>query len=472
MTVLSAAFRALAALLLAPLLLACSSSGTGERAAAPAACPPPPAPFALHHPAWADTAVLYQINQRQYTPEGTFRALEPHLDRLQRMGVSVLWLMPVQPIGRLKRKGILGSQYSIRDYRAVNPEFGTMADLRHFIAEAHRRRMHVILDWVANHTSWDNALVQQHPDWYTRTAQGQPVPPVADWQDVIDLNYERPELRRYMTESMKFWVTEAGFDGFRADVAGLVPTEFWETTRAELTKIKPVFMLAEWDELHSPPFLPKGVFTPHTHLLENAFDATYALRLHYLLDSLAQGRRTAAALPAYFAAERRMYPPGVQLMNFTSSHDVNAWDGTEYERLGPNAPALAVVAALLPGIPLVYSGQEAALKKRLRFFDKDTIAWDGYPLQGFYTQLLRLHNRHPALRNFDACAGFRLLPAPPGVVAFERRKGPAAVIVLANLTNQPQAVPLPAGTAGRELFSGRAAAQTGPLPPHGYQVWH
>ncbi len=455
--------------LLGLLLTACP----GPRPAVQTACPPPPAPFTLRHPAWADTAALYQINQRQYTPEGTFRAIEPHLDRLQKMGVSVLWLMPVQPIGRLKRKGTLGSQYSIRDYRAVNPEFGTMADLRHFIKEAHRRRMHVILDWVANHSSWDNALVQQHPDWYTRDAKGGLVPPVADWQDVVDFDYRRPALRQYMTESMKFWVTEAGFDGFRADVAGLVPTDFWETSRAELNKIKPVFMLAEWDELHSPPFLPKGVFTPHTHLLEKSFDANYALRLHYLLDSLAQGTKTTAALPAYFAAERRMYPPGVQLMNFTSSHDVNAWDGTEYERLGPNAQPLAVVAALLPGLPMVYSGQEAALKKRLRFFDKDTIAWADFPLQPFYTQLLRLHNRHPALRNFDACAGFRLLPAPPGVVAFERRRGAAAVVVLANLTDRPQAVALPPGPAWHELF-GAAAGTTAPgatLPPHGYQVW-
>ena len=456
--------------LLGLLLTACPS----PRPATQTACPPPPAPFTLRHPSWADTATLYQINQRQYTPEGTFRALEPHLDRLQQMGVSVLWLMPVQPIGRLKRKGSLGSQYSIRDYRAVNPEFGTMADLQHFIAEAHRRKMHVILDWVANHTSWDNALVQQHPDWYTRDAQGQLVPPVADWQDVVDFDYSRPALRQYMTESMTFWVTEAGFDGFRADVAGMVPTDFWESTRAELEKIKPVFMLAEWDELHSPPFLPKGVFSPHTHLLEKSFDANYALRLHYLLDSLAQGRKTTAALPTYFAAERRMYPPGVQLMNFTSSHDVNSWDGTEYERLGPNAQAVAVVAALLPGIPMVYSGQEAALRKRLRFFDKDTIAWNNLPLRDFYTKLLRLHNRHPALRNFDACGAFRLLPAPLGVVAFERRKGAAAVVVVANLTDQPQAVSLPPGPARGELFGGATAGTTATsvsVPPHGYQVW-
>ena len=171
-------------------------------------------------------------------------------------------------------------------------------------------------------------------------------------------------------------------------------------------------MLAEWDELHNPPFLKKGVFTPNTHLLEKAFDATYALRLHYLLDSIAKGRRTTAALPRYFAAERKMYPTGIQLMNFTSSHDVNSWDGSEYERLGPNAQALAVLTTLLPGPPLVYSGQEAAMRRRLRFFDKDTIPWNGYPLQGFYTSLLQLKKHHPALRNFDACCRFQSAARP------------------------------------------------------------
>ena len=420
------------------------AGATGAEAGIPANCRPA-APFTIQHPAWATNTSLYQVNVRQYTPEGTFKALELHLPRLQKMGVGILWLMPVQPIGVEKRKGKLGSQYSLSDYRSVNPEFGSMADLQHFINEAHKLGMHVILDWVANHTSWDSKLSKEHPDWFTKNAKGQFQSPVADWQDVIDLDYSKPGLRQYMTESMAFWVREAGFDGFRCDVAGLVPTDFWDATRAELEEIKPIFMLAEWDELHDPPFLPKGTFTPHTHLLEKAFDATYALKLHYLMDSIAQGKKPVAALPGYFATERKMYPAGVYLMNFTSSHDVNTWDNPEDVRLGKDAQAMAVLTTLLPGIPLVYSGQEAASTKKLRFFDKDTIQWGNYSRAQFYTTLLQLKKSNPALRNGDACAKFTILPVPAGCFAFERisADGDDHVLVAVNLTATPRRVQLP-----------------------------
>ena len=437
-------------------LAACQSrpdAGAETDPAATPCAPAAPARYTIRHPAWADSASIYEVNIRQYTPEGTFRAFERHLPRLDSMGVGILWLMPVQPIGRLNRKGTLGSQYSIRDYRAVNPEFGTLDDLKHLIQEAHRRGMHVILDWVANHTSWDSQLRQQHPDWFTRDAQGRFQPPVADWQDVIDLDYSKPELRRYMQETMRYWVQDVGFDGFRCDVAGLVPMDFWNQTRRELEQIKPVFMLAEWDELHDPPFLKKGQFDPNTGMLEQAFDATYALRLRYLLDSISRGQQPLAALDQYRQVERRRYPASASLMYFTSSHDINSWDGTEYERLGLDAQPQAVLTALLPGIPMVYSGQEAALQKRLRFFDKDTIPWNNFPLQDFYTRLLQLKKRHPALRNGDPCSQFTRLPSPTGVYAFTRTKNAAAVLTAVNFTDAPQTV-LPA-TTGRfhDVFS-------------------
>ncbi|QKG51298.1 alpha-amylase family glycosyl hydrolase [Hymenobacter sp. BRD67] len=454
-------------------LAGCSHSTPQADTAIPAGCRPP-APFTIQHPAWATSASLYQVNVRQYTPEGTFRAFEKHLPRLQKMGVSILWLMPVQPIGEVKRKGRLGSQYSLRDYRTVNPEFGSMADLQHLINEAHKLGMHVILDWVANHTSWDSNLSKQHPDWFTHDARGNFVPPVADWQDVIDLDYRKPGLRRYMTESMAFWVKDAGFDGFRCDVAGLVPTDFWNDTRPALERIKPVFMLAEWDELHDPPFLKKGEFTPHTHLLEKAFDATYALKLHYLLDSIAQHKKPVAALPGYLAAERKMYPAGVYLMNFTSSHDVNAWDNPESVRLGADAQAMAVLTALLPGIPLVYSGQEAASTRKLRFFDKDTIQWKGYRLNAFYAALLHLKQTSPALRNGDACAKFTMLPAPPNCFVFERASGDgkAKVWVAVNLGARPQLLAHPAETV-TDAFADVGAPITDArvtVPAHGWRV--
>ncbi|UOQ71950.1 alpha-amylase family glycosyl hydrolase [Hymenobacter cellulosilyticus] len=397
------------------------------------------------------------------------------------MGVGILWLMPIQPIGQQNRKGQLGSPYSIRDYRAVNPELGTMQDVQHLVAEAHKLGMHVILDWVANHTSWDSKLAQQHPDWFTKTASGQFRPPVADWQDVIDLDYSKPELQRYMRESMAYWVREGGFDGFRCDVAGLVPTPFWEQTRAELEKLKPVFMLAEWDELFPPTFLKPGEFDPNTHLLEKAFDMTYGLRLHDVLDSVARHQRPAYDINVYRARERRMYPPSVYLMNFTSSHDINSWDGSEYERLGPNVQPMAVLAALLPGMPMVYTGQEAGLKKRLAFFDKDTINWGNYPLENFYTKLLTLKKHHPALLNGDACSQFTALPTPDStdVYAFSRRKNEATVLVAVNVAAKPRqwALPQNQNLEGnyRELFSGklqRLSADTKlPLPPHGYVVY-
>ena len=480
--------RRLQALLLPLLLLNACQSGSRsapekEAAATSATTRPEAAAFTVRHPAWASNASIYQVNVRQYTPQGTFRAFEADLPRLQKMGVGILWLMPINPIGLSHRKGTLGSAYSVRDYRAVNPDLGTLADLQHLVDAAHQRGMHVILDWVANHTAWDNALTTEHPDWYSRDSLGHFRPPVADWQDVIDLDYSKPALRQYMTESMVYWVKNAGIDGFRADVAGLVPTDFWNDTRRELEQIKPVFMLAEWDELFPPTFISRKEFDPDTRLLEKAFDATYALRLHGLLDSLGRGQKPTTELARYWAAERNLYPAGVNLMTFTSTHDINAWDGSEYERLGANALPEAVLTTLWPGIPMLYNGQEAALKKRLRFFDKDTISWNSYPLQGFYTTLLQLKKRHPALRNFDAQSTFQLLPSPPKTVLFDRRLGTEAVVVAVNLSDKPAVVALPPTptetgwqyqpvlTSPNQNAGSMEAGSRVTLPAHGYGVW-
>ncbi|QDA61188.1 alpha-amylase family glycosyl hydrolase [Hymenobacter jejuensis] len=442
-------------------------------------CADIPPQFQVKHPSWAQNASIYEVNVRQYTPEGTFRAFEAHLPRLQKMGVGILWLMPVNPVGQEKRKGTLGSQYSVQDYRAVNPELGTLDDLRHLVQEAHRRGMHVILDWVANHTSWDSKLSREHPEWFTKDKAGRFRPPVADWQDVIDLDYSKPELQQYMIGSLQYWVREADVDGFRCDVAGLVPTAFWNKARQELEKTKPVFMLAEWDELYPPTFLKRSEFDANTRLLERAFDMTYALRLHGLLDSVAQGKQPTNAIDKYLAAERKLYPPSVYLMTFTTSHDINSWDGSEYERLKTNALPMAVLTATLPGMPMVYSGQEAAMKKRLRFFDKDTIDWNGYPLQDFYTRLLTLKKRNPALLNGDPCSEFVRLPASssPEVYAFVWRKELAAVLVAVNLGNQPHEVALRTLGPGtyREVFSEQVnrmgSGSKVLLPAHGYRVY-
>ncbi len=433
---------------------------------------PDPAAYSVRPPAWAASASIYCVNVRQFTPEGTLRALLPHLPRLAVMGVGIVWLLPIHPIGEVNRKGALGSYYAVRDYRAVSAEFGTLDDLRAVVAETHRLGMRLLLDWVANHSAWDNPLVTEHPDWYRRDAAGQPVAPFPDWTDVVAFDYASAGLRQWMMDAMAFWLREADIDGFRCDVAGMVPTDFWDDVRAALDIIKPVFMLSEWDDLFDPVL---RTVAPPTHQLQRAFDAQYAFRLHWLFDEIAAGEAPVAALDEYRALERATYPPGVSLMNFTSSHDVNSWEGSEYERLGANALPLAVLAALLPGIPMVYGGQEAAVRHRIAFFERAPIDWNGYPLAGFYTALLTLHARHAALANFDGASTFSRLASPPGTYAFSRHKGRAAVLVAVNLTAEAVEIRVPAAAAGPwlDVFAdapcalGEAALV---VPAHGWRV--
>ena len=435
--------------------------------------------FTVRHPDWAANATIYEVNIRNYTPEGTFRAFEAHLPRLAQMGVVLLWLMPVHPIGELGRKGSLGSPYAVRDYFGVNPEFGTLADLRQLVQAAHQLGMRVLLDWVANHTSRDNALVAKHPDWYKRDAAGQLLPPVPDWTDVVALDYNNREMRAYMTEALCYWLRETDVDGYRCDVAGLVPTDFWDEVRPALEAVKPVFMLAEWDELYPSGGLSWEEFDGDTHLLEKAFDMSFGLRLHYLLDGIAEGKAALADIDEYLAAEREKYPPTMYLMHFTSNHDVNSWDGTEYERLGPLVLPFAVLTALLPGMPMLYSGQEAGLHRRLAFFDHDPIDWQDYPLQDFYTRLLQLKKRHPALRNGDATSNFQRLTTPDGLYGFVREKNGAAVIVLVNATAETLVLPgqralVPPQKGLFDVFSGEqltlAQARARTVPAHGWRV--
>ncbi|MBG8555327.1 alpha-amylase family glycosyl hydrolase [Hymenobacter guriensis] len=432
--------------------------------------------FQVRHPEWAANATIYEVNLRQFTPEGTFRAFTEHLPRLAAMGVSIVWLMPVHPIGEVNRKGTLGSQYAVQDYFGVNPEFGTLDDLRHLVHTAHALGLKVLLDWVANHTSWDNPLVAQHPDWYRHGAQGQLVPPVPDWTDVVAFDYAQPALRRYMTDALLYWVREAHIDGYRCDVAGLVPTDFWDEARRELDEVKPLFMLAEWDELYPSGGLSWEEFNSDTKLLERAFNMTFGLRLHYLLDHIAEDKNALSDIDIYLASERAKYPPSVYLMHFTNNHDVNSWDGTEYERLGALALPFAVLTVLLPGMPLVYTGQEAALRKRLAFFDRDPVDWQNFPLQNFYTRLLQLKRRHPALRNGDPASRFLRLESAPELYGFLRLKQDAAMLCVINTAPAERTLALPAAAAGSwlDVFSEepltlRAEAEL-TVPARGWRV--
>jgi len=321
-------------------------------------------------PEWAKSANIYEVNTRQYTPEGTFAAFQKQLPRLKEMGVDIIWMMPINPIGVKNRKGSLGSYYSISDYKAINPEYGTEADFKNLVAEAHKLGMHVIVDWVANHTSWDNVWMKDHSDWYTKDSLGNIIIPAGtDWNDTADLNYDNPELRKAMIDAMSYWVKNTDIDGFRCDVAGMIPISFWIHARKAIDELKPnCFFLAEAGE-------------PLQHM---AFDMTYDWPLKDTINAIAKGKMNVTSLVKHFADENKKFKPEDLRMQFITNHDLNTWDGSEYERLGDKAvDAFNVLIYTIPGMPLTYTGQEEPLKKRLKFFDKDTVGFGKFERKEF-----------------------------------------------------------------------------------------
>lgn len=395
-----------------------------------------PSPYVtLRHAAWTRDAVLYQIDLRQFTKDGTLKAAAKELPRLGRMGVGIIWLMPIHPIGVKGRLGALGSPYSVQDYRAVNPEFGTIDDLRDFVASAHKLGLHVILDWVANHSARDNALTLQHPDWYEKDWKGDFRPPTwVNWSDVIDFNYSNAALRRYMAESMKFWVTETDIDGFRADYAGGVPLDFWENARAELDSIKPVFMLAEWE-------------CPELH--RQAFDATYAWKLVQAMKDIAAGRANVGALNDYFGLQDNAWPHEAYKLAFTSNHDMILSEGTDGELFGPSLRAMIALTFTASTMPMIYNGQEAANSKRLNFLLKNSIAWKSDPMATFYTRLIAMKKANPSLHNGEF--GGTMVPIstdrPEQIFCFMREKSANRVFAIFNLSGSSQTVRINAGPA-------------------------
>jgi glycosidase len=380
------------------------------------------------HPTWSRTAVIYEVNVRQYTPEGTFAALQRHLPRLKNLGVDMLWLMPVQPIGKKNRKGSLGSYYSIADYTAINPEHGTARDLKAFVDAAHGHGMKVILDWVANHSAHDHPWTANKA-YYVLRADGSISNArdnegrETDWTDVAELNYDNAEMRRAMIGEMRWWVDSMDVDGFRCDVAGGVPNDFWTEARRVLEAAEPdLFMLAEAE---SP-------------VMHASFDMTYGWELHHLLNDIAQGKKSTAVLDAYFAKQDSLFPRDAYRMYFTSNHDENSWQGTEFERMGANhLPAFVLSATVQNSMPLIYTGQEVSLKKRLRFFEKDTVDWSGPSLVDFYRSLFELKERQQALGNGASGGPQTALKTNGGsrVYAFTRTRGASTVLVVANFAD-------------------------------------
>lgn len=384
-----------------------------------------PTQLKMKHADWTKNANIYEVNIRQYTPEGTINAFRKHLPRLKDMGVDILWLMPVQPIGVKNRKGSLGSYYSVRDYKTVNPEFGTMDDLKALISEAHQKGMHVILDWVANHSSWDNVWAKEHPEYYEKNEDGSFHSPY-DWTDVIEFNYDNPAMRDSMIRALEFWVKETDVDGYRCDVAGMVPTDFWNDARTRLEKLKPVFMLAEDED--------------NVGLVEYAFDMNYTWKMMHLMNDIAKGNKKVSALWDNLAWSKQTFPSYTYRMYFTSNHDENSWNGTTKERLGNGAQAFAVLTYVVPGMPLIYSGQEAGNTKPLRFFEKDTIDWSNVALGGFYKTLNELKKNNNALWNGKA--GGEIIEIGRGqndnVFACERRKADNKILAIINLSAEKQ----------------------------------
>ncbi len=412
--------------LLIRLSLAILLTLAGTAAALAVNDPYQPKPYVqFQHAEWTKNASIYQINTRQFTAEGTFRAAEKQLPRLKELGVDILWLMPIHPIGEVKRKGSLGSPYAVRDYLAVNPEFGTFDDFKHFVDTAHGLGLHVILDWVANHTAWDNVLRTSHPEWYVKNHKGDPSPtPWYDWDDIIDLDYDNPGLRRYMTQALTFWVREAGVDGYRADAAGLVPQDFWDNASRELRAIKPVFMLAEWEsrDMHAV-----------------AFDASYAWSWWDTLRNITDGKADATALYTYYAWNQKFYPKQAYRMLYTTNHDKNSWEGTEFEIFGPAVDSAIVFSFISEGMPMIYNGQEAGNRKRLEFFKRDPIKWQTSPYGDLFKKLLALKKKNTTLWNGEWGARMVQVPnsTPKKIFSFVRQNDQDKVFAVFNLSAAP-----------------------------------
>jgi len=374
------------------------------------------------HPDWSKKSNIYEVNIRQYTKEGTFKAFLPHIDRLHNMGVDILWIMPISPIGKLNRKGTLGSYYAISDYTSINPEFGTMDDFKEVVEKVHSLGMHIIIDWVANHTAWDHSWVHSNPEWYQKDADGVIKSPF-DWTDALALNYENKDLWKAMTDSMKFWVEETDIDGFRCDVAMLVPVEFWNEARKELDKLKPIFMLAEAEEVNHH---------------EKAFDASYTWELFKIMQKVSKRENNVEQIFEEIEKEKQLFPKSAYRMLFTSNHDENSWNGTEFELFGDAARTFSVLTFVMPGIPLIYNGQEAGLSHRLEFFEKDEIDWTHLYSEDYYKYIINIRNSNPALWN--GLEGGDLIRLNNNntskIFSFARQKGDNTVLVIVNLSSE------------------------------------
>lgn len=392
----------------------------------------------LKHPEWSRNAVIYEVNLRQYTDSGTVTAFAKELPRLKDLGVDILWFMPIHPISKQDRKGTLGSYYAVADYTAFNPEFGTIEQFKDVVKQAHQQGMKVILDWVPNHSGRDNKWVTEHPDWYEKDSLGN-MKGIYDWTDVYVFDYANKEMRKGMIDAMKFWLTDVDVDGFRCDVAGEVPTDFWDEAHPQLQAVKEdVFMLAE----ASKPELQKNGFDMgYNWPMKDLFSAIAATAGQYTFKGSDGNVREfpethAVAIDSLVKQQAEEYPKDTYLMNMVTNHDLNSWEGTEFERLGNLTDAFAVLSYTLPGMPLIYTGQETGMNRAFEFFEKDKApSWE--PRNAyftFYQNLNRLkHTEHALAAGLEGGEMVSYATASPDLIVFSREKDNSKVVVLANL---------------------------------------
>jgi glycosidase len=424
--------------------------------------------IAKFSPEVEENGVIYEVNIRQYSPEGSFNAFTKDIPQLKELGVKIIWVMPIFPISQTKRKATggdnskfasdmpkeeqhkyLGSYYAVSDFKKVNPEFGTIEDFRNLVQTAHENGIYVILDWVPNHTGWDHVWIKEHPEFYTKNAKGEIIDPINPetgktwgWTDVADLNYDNQNLRKEMTADMLHWIKNENIDGFRCDVAGNVPLDFWKQAIPQLRKEKNIFMLAEaWE-----PALLK----------DNLFDMAYGWDGHHTLNKIAQGKETVKNFDAYIEKIIKDYEANDILMNFVDNHDENSWNGTIKSRLGAAEEAMTALTYFMPGMPLIYSGNEYGLEHSLKFFEKDSIPKTKGKQWELRAKLGKIKNEMGALNGGKNKAAYKKITASnENVLAFERTKNGKKVIYLANFSSQPVEVSIPVTGQYKNLMTGK-----------------
>jgi alpha-amylase len=368
---------------------------------------------------WLGKANIYEVNIRQYTPEGTFTAFKTHIPRLKEMGVSILWLMPIYPIGELNRKGILGSYYSIQNFTAINPEFGNLNDFKALVSEAHKHGMKVMLDWVANHTSWDHDWMTEHPEFYVKNEKEEPFSPY-DWTDVVQLDHSNETQVDTMIKAMEYWVKETHIDGFRCDMAHLVPLHFWKKARQQCNSHKPLLWLAETQDV---PYF-------------EVFDLIYGWEWLHKMEDYYKGKTDIYSLDTVVQCYYNDFKENKFRVLFTSNHDENSWQGTEYDRLGDASLAFSILCTTIAGVPVLYSGQEEPLTQKLNFFEKDDINFQDYKLHDFYKKLYHFKSTNSTL---DADPSVTLIKLNTSendkVLAYLRKKDNHEVLIIAHLSN-------------------------------------